>query len=669
VLEGVWGEGLLAEPKGASVGHAVVVPDAGQQPEQMIGLADGITTESQLARRLADRGLTVVIPALVSRERLVPEAMRVPREARERLARTQQTYREWLYRQAYHMGRHVIGYEVHKVLAAVEWLHKQAGDAGAVGVAGYGEGGLIAFHAAAASARIDAVLVSGYFDSREAVWREPIDRNVWAQLVEFGDAELATLVAPGGLVVEYSKPPQWHDAKGRIETPPFERVRDEFARIDRLIPAALQRRVFVHGAGGRPVAPGSNDALREFVGMLGAEANGFLDGRGATPWRDRAPEVDAGARNLRQVRQIQTHVQCLVRRSDRERERFFLEPLLPRLVTSAWTAAPDEPIESAQPLIERSQRYRDHFRAEVIGRFDEPLLPLRPRTRKRYETATWTGYDVVLDVHRHLFAWGGLLVPKEIRPGERRPVVVAQHGRARLPKHLIDADIEAYSNFAAQLAERGFVVFVPHNLYRGEERYRWLDRKANTVKASLYSFIIAQHEQILRWLKTLPFVDQQRIGLYGLSFGGQTALRVPAVLDGYALSICSGIFNQWTRKVASSEVPNSFLYTKEWEVPQFNMGNTFDHAEMVYLIFPRPFMVERGHYDRVGQDRWVAYEYAKVRRLYALAGKPERTAITFFRGGHSIRGAASFDFLHKHLRWPPPLEQSSEQITPGPSED
>ncbi|MEO6787834.1 MAG: hypothetical protein ABI318_17055, partial [Chthoniobacteraceae bacterium] len=31
--------------------------------------------------------------------------------------------------------------------------------------------------------------------------------------------------------------------------------------------------------------------------------------------------------------------------------------------------------------------------------------------------------------------------------------------------------------------------------------YRWLDRKANTVKATLFSFIIAQHDQILRWLE------------------------------------------------------------------------------------------------------------------------------------------------------------------------
>ena len=84
-------------------------------------------------------------------------------------------------------------------------------------------------------------------------------------------------------------------------------------------------------------------------------------------------------------------------------------------------------------------------------------------------------------------------------------------------------DTDYYHDFAARLAERGFITFSPHNLYRGEDRYRWLDRKANSVKASMFSFIVAQHEQILNWLGTLPFVDADRIAFYGLSYGGETA--------------------------------------------------------------------------------------------------------------------------------------------------
>jgi hypothetical protein len=258
----------------------------------------------------------------------------------------------------------------------------------------------------------------------------------------------------------------------------------------------------------------------------------------------------------------------------------------------------------------------------------------------------------VLDVFPELFAWGVLVLPNDLKPGERRPVVVCQHGRNGVPRDTLDANNPAYNNFAAVLAERGFITFAPHNLYRGEDRYRWLTRKANNVGATLWSFIVAQHEQILRWLTTQPFVDGSRIAFYGLSFGGETAMRVPSILENYALSICSGDFNQWTHKVAATDQAWSFMRSIEWELPHWNLGHTFDYAEMAYLIFPRPFMVERGHHDRVGRDAWVAHEYAKVNWFYAQFGLADRTAIEFFQGGHSIHGEGTFEFLHRHLNWP-----------------
>jgi len=67
---------------------------------------------------------------------------------------------------------------------------------------GYAEGGLIGLYAAALDTRIRAALVSGYFDSRQHVWQEPIYRNLFGLLREFGDAGVASLIAPRGLVVE-----------------------------------------------------------------------------------------------------------------------------------------------------------------------------------------------------------------------------------------------------------------------------------------------------------------------------------------------------------------------------------------------------------------------------------------------------------------------------------
>ena len=182
---------------GQPVGQVVALPDADQTPEQLVGLAAGIAPQSQFARRLAENGFRVIVPMLIDRS---DEWSGNPL-----VAYTNQPHREWIYRQAFQMGRHVIGYEVQKVEAVVDWFLKQpASKLGRIGVAGYGEGGLIAFFAAAADPRIDACMASGSFDPHDCIWEEPLYRNLFGYLREFGDAEVASLISPRGLVVEYS---------------------------------------------------------------------------------------------------------------------------------------------------------------------------------------------------------------------------------------------------------------------------------------------------------------------------------------------------------------------------------------------------------------------------------------------------------------------------------
>ncbi len=72
--------------------------------------------------------------------------------------------------------------------------------------------------------RIDAALVSGYFDSSDAAWKEPIYRNVWSRSKHFGNAEVASLVAPRQLVIEHSPLPDVSNHKGDLETPNFDAV-------------------------------------------------------------------------------------------------------------------------------------------------------------------------------------------------------------------------------------------------------------------------------------------------------------------------------------------------------------------------------------------------------------------------------------------------------------
>ena len=308
--------------------------------------------------------------------------------------------------------------------------------------------------------------------------------------------------------------------------------------------------------------------------------------------------------------------------------------------------------QGPEAFLREAQRRRELLYRQIIGVLGDPLVAANAKSRRVYDEPKWTGYEVLLDVLPGLEGWGILCVPKGMAPGEKRAVVVCQHGLEGVPRDVIERGIPAFSYykaFAAQLAEQGFVTFAPFHLYRGGERFRLLQRKAHPLGLSLYSLILRQHEQWLAWLRSQPFVDSSRIAFYGLSYGGRSALIVPTVLEDYSLSICSGNFNDWLRKLTDPGFSASYMFTAEWEMYEFGLGETFNHAEMAYLMYPRPFMVERGHNDGVGLDWWVAYEFAKVRWLYASLGRQDRCEIEYFPGQHEIHGAGAFEFLRKHL--------------------
>jgi len=261
---------------------------------------------------------------------------------------------------------------------------------------------------------------------------------------------------------------------------------------------------------------------------------------------------------------------------------------------------------------------------------------------------------VALDVWPKVFAYGILVLPKDIKQGERRPVVVCQHGLEGRPAEAADPRTpEGYMHhFAVGLAEEGFVTFAPQNPYIGHDSFRMIQRIGHPIKLALFSFIIGQHQTILDWLSAQPFVDPERIGFYGISYGGKTAVRVPPFVERYAVSICTADFNEWVWKTTSVESPYSYLLLPEYDMYEFDFANVVNYAELAKLIAPRPFMVERGHEDGVAPDEWVAYEYARVRRFYAEMGLPQNTAIEWWNGPHAIHGVGTFEFLRRHLRWP-----------------
>jgi dienelactone hydrolase len=641
VLPGVTAEGLLLQPDAPPVARVIALPDADSTPEMFVGLREGVDPVSQLPRRLAENGVQVVIPTLINRGDTW--------SGNPATRFTNQPHREFVYRMAFELGRHIIGYEVQKVLAAVDLFERMNASEKRkvrIGVAGAGEGGLLALYSAALDGRIQSTWVSGYFGPRDAIWREPIYRNVWSLLSEFGDADVASLVMPRTLSIEVANvpeikgPPTPHGgrngaAPGEIYTVTMEAAKREFARLSELVPSLARHAFLTESVCGR--SPGSYEALASFA--LGLKVDTSSAGRSSTVPHDLRPLPDAAERQHRQFRELVEFTQRLLEDSAHARDQ-------------VWAKANVKSVEEWANSIEH---YRDFVWRTLIGKLPEPTIPPNVRTRKILDEPAFTGYEIVIDVYPDVIAGGILLLPKGMNPDEKRPVVVCQHGLEGVPMDTISmtaAGYPYYKAFTAELAKRGFITYAPQNPYRGGDRFRVIQRKSNPLGRSLFSYIIPQHQRTIEWLATLPNVDPKRIAFYGLSYGGKTAVRVPTMLPQYCLSICSGDFNEWVRKNATYHDKYSYVFTPEYEIFEWNMGHVANYAELAYLMAPRPFMVERGHDDGVAPDEWVAWEYAKVRRFYDKLGLGERTEIEFFNGPHSINGRGTFSFLSKHLNWP-----------------
>jgi len=559
------------------------------------------------------------------------------------VGRANLTNREYVYRPAFELGRHLIGYELQKIFAGVDWFVKEAAANDAkIGIIGHGDGGMLALYAAALDQRIGSTSISGHFSPREYIWQQPIDRNVFGLLEQFGDADLVVMIAPRKVFLEINALPEItlpSEGGAPVELKygsgdALKAANQEIQRLAPLSRAWAGRQTWLTF-----VSPNQQRVDPSISSWKFLTPQKPIISAGPTPQRLSA--IDEVTRQRRQIDEIIRDTQYLLAESPYARQAFL------KKLSDTKTVDEYEKV---------AEEYREFFAKDVIGRFDNPLEKPNPRSRKSYETDKWVGYEVMLDVFPDVFAYGILCLPKDLKDGEKRPVVVCQHGLEGRPQDVIgEQRQEVYSAFAGKLAERGFITFAPQNIYIGKDNFRTLQRKANPLGKTLFSIMVPQHEQICNWLKSLPYVDDKRIAFYGLSYGGKSAMRIPPLVKDYCLSICSADFNDWVDKNASTRAPYSYVWSPEYEIFEWDLGSTFNYAEMAALIAPRPFMVERGHFDGVGTDDRVASEYAKVQRIYNLQLKmPDRCQIEYFVGPHKINGIGTFDFLHKHLNWPKP---------------
>ena len=605
--DGIHVDGILLSPKSKAPLPAILyVPDCSESSEE-------VCSRRGAASRLAQRGFVVLALRLISRR--YSEGYRL-------------NNRRHLHRLGWQLGRTFLGAEVSKLRSAVGALSKLPQvDANRIGVFGFDQGGQLALLAAALDDRIKATVVSNYFGGGVHPEWQPVDRLLFGKAHLFGESELADLIGSQRLCVEADTRGRWPengDAKTELEREQVGFTRGiDFTTSKRL--AGQNQIEFV--ASKTPCSDGSviflNDALRSTMWEAVSDRRPSFSFHTSSRPSETASHVAAAKKELVRFAELENHYN--------------------RLLTGARTRR------------RRSSRNKLAAYFDVIGHFPQRPRSFEARWKLVCDVHKFTGYETTISVRDGLQTYGVLLVPKDIRPGDRRPAVVCQHGFQGQPLYAVgfhtNEQAKAYNMFAARLAERGYVVFSPYLCVPNSEQRTRLVTKAWLLGGMPIGLETQKFSRAVDFLESLPFVDRNRIGFYGLSYGGYTALWFTPAEPRFKVVICSGHFNDWQRKTTDlSFKPSCYLYHPDEDMYNHGLMERLDHVDLAVLCAPRPFAVEAGLQDGVFKMEWVRSEFRRVKEIYRTFGKPENAQLFEFDGPHEVHGKDTFPFLDRWLR-------------------
>ncbi len=255
---------------------------------------------------------------------------------------------------------------------------------------------------------------------------------------------------------------------------------------------------------------------------------------------------------------------------------------------------------------------------------------------------------------------------------ERRPVMICPHGhsaggklatggRTDIPE-VKKISAEQHYEYAFEFARRGFLVFCPDARGFGERRERVrqgdapeqfmdcsckeLNQMAIPLGLTVTGMWVWDLMRLLDYIETRDDCDATRVGVAGLSGGGQQSLWLAALDDRIGAAAVSGYFYGYHDALLVLNDNCSCNYVPHlWE--------TVDMGDIGALIAPRPFLVETGDQDPLNGERGAVNaveQMETVRRAYRIFEKEELCRHDICSGKHRWYGVNAYDFLSEQLQ-------------------
>ena len=250
----------------------------------------------------------------------------------------------------------------------------------------------------------------------------------------------------------------------------------------------------------------------------------------------------------------------------------------------------------------------------------------------------------------------------------RLPAILACHGHGPFGKDAVMGDrsttersaqiAELNYDYGLQMARAGFVTMAidwrgfgerddhrkPHwsSAGRGFDLCNSHYLRANILGMTLLGMDIHDGQCALDYLCRQDFVDPNRIGAMGLSFGG-TMTTWLAILDERIKAadiIC------YSDRFACFALRDVNFCGSQVTPGLFELC---DLPDLQGLIAPTPLLVEIGTQDECFLVDSAMSCFREVEKIYAAAGAAGKLELDLFEGGHRWGGNRSRDFFRKYL--------------------
>jgi hypothetical protein len=261
-----------------------------------------------------------------------------------------------------------------------------------------------------------------------------------------------------------------------------------------------------------------------------------------------------------------------------------------------------------------------------------------------------------------------LLIPKGLKPGERRPAIVCFYGTTSgagkettvgLSGGKPGTPAEKNRDYAIWMAEAGFVAFAGDYLRDGERLppsgrpYDTTDFYQRFPDWSVHGKDAWDTMRAIDYLQSLDFVDGERIGMVGHSYGGHSTIFTSALEPRIKAAVANGPVSDflhhglhWAVQKGggnSQSLPAIRPYVLD---PTLPIPVTF--YEFTSLIAPRPLLVGQA----VGERRPMEEEnHAAVGQAYKALGAPEKVRYVWYPGDHDFPPAMREEAVKWFKRW------------------